>query len=103
MGRPPHDRARGAAIQPWPSSRRSRTRPPRADHAAPFRPGARAAPATRGAATPGPPRRALAGQPRQAGRGPGALRADAGYLAAPGEHTAFAVGARPEAVPPAAS
>jgi len=29
MGRPPHDRTSGTAIQPWPSSRRSRTRPPR--------------------------------------------------------------------------
>ena len=75
MGRPPHDLAGGAAIQPWPSSRRSRTRPPRADRAA--------LPA------------------RARGAGPGALRAGAGYLAgqlaraARGEHIAFAVGARP--------
>ena len=83
MGRPPHDLAGGAAIQPWPSSRRSRTRPPRADHAAlPARArGPHAAPATRGRAAPGLPRRALAGLPQQAGREPGALRADADDLA----------------------
>ena len=50
----------------------------------------------------GPPRRALAGLPQQARAGSrGALRADAGDLAgqlaraAPGEHIAFAIGARP--------
>ncbi|HMI24694.1 MAG TPA: hypothetical protein VK594_09435, partial [Streptosporangiaceae bacterium] len=77
MGRPPHDLAGGAAIQPWPSSRRSRTRPPRADHAAPSRPGARAG---CGAGYPraGAPGPAAAG----AGRDPGGpLRAGAGDLA----------------------
>jgi hypothetical protein len=104
MGRPPHDLAGGAAIQPWPSSRRSRTRPPRGDHVAlPARArGQDAAPATRGRARRGPPRRALAGLPQQARAGSrGALRAGAGYLAgqlaraARGEHIAFAVSARP--------
>ncbi len=89
--------------RPWPSSRRSRTRPPRGDHAAPFRPGARAAGGTGHprASPPGLPRRALAGLPQQARAGiRAALRADAGYSAgqltraAPGEHTAFAIGAR---------
>ena len=103
MGRPPHDRASGAAIWPRPSSRRSRTRPPRADHAAPSRPGARAACSTGHpqAGAPALPRRALAGLPQQARAGiRGALRADAGDLAgqlaraARGEHIAFAAGAR---------
>ena len=103
MGRPPHDRASGAAIQPWPSSRRSRTRPPRADHAAlPARArGPPAAPATRGRARRGPPRRALAGLPQQARAGsrgrcaPTPATSPGSSPAPPGEHIAFAIGARP--------
>jgi len=94
MGRPPHHRARGAAIQPWPSSRW--TRPPRGDHAAlsARARGPHAAPATRGRA----PR---ACRSRRGPGGRGAPRADAGYSAAQAraraardEHIAFAVGAR---------
>ena len=76
------------ALNP-PAARRSRR---------PFRPGARAAGGT-GDPRASPPRRALAGVPQQASRDPGALRADAGYLAAQararaarGEHIAGAIG-----------
>jgi hypothetical protein len=39
MGRPPHERASGAAIWPWPSSRRSRTPPATRRSRRPFLPG----------------------------------------------------------------
>ena len=102
MGRPPRHRACGAAIQPWPSSRRSRTAR-RAEITPPLPARARAAGSTGHprAGAPALPRGALAGLPQQARAGiRGALRAGAGYLAgqlaraARGEHIAFAAGAR---------